>query len=81
MEHILREGNSFENYLANWIFLSSGKTNIIYLDLQDLPPKGNAILHLDKTQIPNLRIRNIQNRGFNAQHNWDKLEQPYMDDK
>ncbi|KAH0675427.1 hypothetical protein KY285_023228 [Solanum tuberosum] len=45
----------------------NGTTDIIYSDFQELPPKGKAILHLDKTQTPNLRIRNIQNRGFNTQ--------------
>jgi len=67
VEHILREGNTFADYLANQFFLFAGTTDIIYSDFQELPPKGKAILHLDKTQTPNLRIRNIQNKGFNTQ--------------
>ncbi|KAG5570274.1 hypothetical protein H5410_060040 [Solanum commersonii] len=45
----------------------NGITYIIYSYFQDLPPKGKAILHLYKTQIPNLRIRNIQNKDANTQ--------------
>ncbi|KAG5595663.1 hypothetical protein H5410_036895 [Solanum commersonii] len=67
VEHIFREGNTFADYLANQFFLFASTIGIIYTNFQELPPKGKAILHLDKTQTPNLRIRNIQNKGFNTQ--------------
>lgn len=67
VEHILREGNTLADYLANQFFLFAGTTDIIYSCFQDLPAKGKAILHLDEAQIPNLRIKNIQNGGFNTQ--------------
>ncbi|WMV47399.1 hypothetical protein MTR67_040784 [Solanum verrucosum] len=62
--HTLREGNKLTDFMANIVFSFAGTNSICYNDFQDLPSEAKTILNMDKSQIPNLRIRKFQNGGF-----------------
>ncbi|XP_019241256.1 PREDICTED: uncharacterized protein LOC109221250 [Nicotiana attenuata] len=54
-QHVLREGNTVADFLANLVFSFAGTVTFHYF--HELPPRGKALINLDKAQMPNLRIR------------------------
>ncbi|WMV12206.1 hypothetical protein MTR67_005591 [Solanum verrucosum] len=64
IEHTLREGNKLADFMANIVFSVAGTDSISYNDFQALPKEAKTILNMDKRQIPNLRIRKLQNRIY-----------------
>ncbi|XP_060170637.1 uncharacterized protein LOC132601572 [Lycium barbarum] len=63
--HVYMEGNTLADFLTNLAFDFAG--TISFNSFTDLPSAGRKILHLDKHQVPNLRIRNVKNlRGIDV---------------
>lgn len=61
------EGNNLAYFLANHVFFFAGSQRLIFSSFQDLPKDAKVILNMEKTQIPNLRIKKLQNRNYNSQ--------------
>lgn len=64
IEHSLRERNKLEDFMANVVFSFADKDFISYIDFQALPREAEALLNMDKSQIPNLRINMLQKDFF-----------------
>ncbi|WMV10913.1 hypothetical protein MTR67_004298 [Solanum verrucosum] len=62
--HTLREGNKLADFMANIVFSFAGTYFIYYNNFQELPSEAKTILNMDKSQIPNMRIRRIQNGNY-----------------
>ncbi|KAH0764524.1 hypothetical protein KY285_000395 [Solanum tuberosum] len=60
IKHIFREGNKLADFLANNVVNFAG-TNRIFNSLQELPQQAMAIVQLEKSKVPNLRIQKYQN--------------------
>lgn len=61
VQHTYREGNALADFLANFCFSFAG-TNT-YRSFTELPRKCKSILIMDKQQIPQLRIRNVNEKA------------------
>ncbi|XP_070034487.1 uncharacterized protein [Nicotiana tomentosiformis] len=54
-QHVLREGNTVANILANLVF--SFASTITFHSFHELPIEIKTLINMDKSQIPNLSIR------------------------
>lgn len=54
-QYVLREGNNVADFLDNLVFFFAG--TIIFKSFHKLPFEGKILINMDKSQIPNLRIR------------------------
>ncbi|XP_060182743.1 uncharacterized protein LOC132612645 [Lycium barbarum] len=61
VEHIHREGNGLADFLTNLVFNFAG--TLQFHSFQELPSQAKRILNIDKREIPNLRIRTIQDKA------------------
>ncbi|XP_049359182.1 uncharacterized protein LOC125823854 [Solanum verrucosum] len=64
IEHTFREGNKVADFLANLVFSFEGTEIISFNTFQDLPKEAKTLLNMDKSQTPNLRIKQFQNENF-----------------
>ncbi|KAG5620989.1 hypothetical protein H5410_006207 [Solanum commersonii] len=62
--HTLREGNKLADFMSNIVFSFTSTNFTYYNNFQELPTEAKTILNMDKSQIPNLRIRRIQNENY-----------------
>lgn len=53
--HVLREGNIVADFLANLVFSFAG--TLRFQSFHELPVEGKILINMDKSQVPNLRIR------------------------
>nr|XP_009616365.1 uncharacterized protein LOC104108915 [Nicotiana tomentosiformis] len=60
-QHVYREGNIIADYLANIAFSFVGTTH--FHSFAELPTVGRRLINMDKSQIPNLRVK-IAKRKF-----------------
>ncbi|KAK4711356.1 hypothetical protein R3W88_005869 [Solanum pinnatisectum] len=60
IKHIFREGSKLADFLANNV-VNFADTNRIFNNLQELPQQEMAIIQLEKSKVPNLRIQKYQN--------------------
>lgn len=65
VEHIFRERNKGADFITNHVFFFAGTYNIKYSNFQELPRKAKTLHNTDQSQIPNLRIKKLQNKDFN----------------
>ncbi|XP_060194894.1 uncharacterized protein LOC132624080 [Lycium barbarum] len=61
VEHIHREGNGLADLLTNLVFDFAG--TLQFHSFQELPSQAKRIMNIDKREIPNLRIRTIQDKA------------------
>lgn len=54
-QHVLREGNTVANFIANIVFSFAGITQ--FHSYNDLPSAGRRLINLDMSQTPHLRVR------------------------
>ncbi|XP_075097951.1 uncharacterized protein LOC142175265 [Nicotiana tabacum] len=54
-QHVFREGNAVADLLANLVFSSAGDS--IFNSFHSLPPVTKTLINMDKSQIPNIRVR------------------------
>lgn len=64
VEHVYREGNKLADFLTNEFFSFGDVDSITYANIQELPRDARAILSMDTAQVPNLKIRKLQNGTF-----------------
>lgn len=64
VEHTVREGNKLSEFFANLIFCFVGTQRIHYTSIQEVPAQGKAIISLEKSKMPNLRIQKCQNKDL-----------------
>ncbi|MCD7459576.1 hypothetical protein HAX54_041345 [Datura stramonium] len=68
VQHIYREGNTLADYFANLVVHFVG--TVKYNTNQEVLAEGKKIIIMEKNQIPNLRIRQYQNkRGIEINNN------------
>lgn len=68
LKHTFREGNKVADFIANRVFFFASIDRLTYSTFQELPKEAKALVNVDKMQVPNLRIRNMQNED----HQTDK---------
>ncbi|XP_070055030.1 uncharacterized protein [Nicotiana tomentosiformis] len=54
-KHVFREGNAVADLLANLVFSSAGDST--FNSFHSLPPEAKTLINMDKSQIPNIRVR------------------------
>jgi len=59
-QHVLREGNIVADFFANLAFTFAGTHT--FQSFNELPSAGKKLINMDKSQIPNLRIRIVKRR-------------------
>ncbi|XP_019237121.1 PREDICTED: uncharacterized protein LOC109217336 [Nicotiana attenuata] len=60
-QHVLREGNTVADFIANIVFSFAGTTE--FHSFSELPSAGKRLINLDKSQTPNLRVRIAERRA------------------
>jgi len=65
--HTFREGNRLADYLANHIVHFSCTNVNQFNNIQNLPQLARKIFTTKQRKIPNIRIKKMQNKGFNTQ--------------
>lgn len=61
VEHTFKERNQLLDFLANYVLIFVGTDNYSFLNFQQLPGGAKVILNMDKSQVPNLRKKNLEN--------------------
>lgn len=65
LQHIWMEENKVANFFINLIFYFAGTIVLTYQSIQQIPDQEKALIQLDAQQIPNVRIKKMQNsRGI-----------------
>nr|XP_016451963.1 PREDICTED: 14.7 kDa ribonuclease H-like protein [Nicotiana tabacum] len=54
-QHVLREGNTVADFLANLVFSFTGA--IQFHSFSEMPSAGRRLINLDKSKTPNFRVR------------------------
>lgn len=54
--HTFREGNSLTIFFTNYVFDFAGTHKRQFFNMQEIPLQAQAIIKLDKDNVPNLRI-------------------------
>lgn len=63
--HILREGNNLTNIFTNHVFFLLSTKGITYTSMYNIPQEAKNIFSMDRTHIPNLQLRKVQNHNHN----------------
>lgn len=66
VEHTVREGNQLADFFTNYNFLFVGTTVHKFNNFQEVPIQAKAIIQLEKSGIPNIRIKKMQNKEFRS---------------
>lgn len=61
-QHVLREGNTVSDFLANLIFSFVG--TITFHSFHELPAEGKTLINMDKSQILNLWVKVAKRRAL-----------------
>lgn len=62
--HTYREGNSVADFFANIAFNFAGTRRKQFFNINDTPQQVQTIIQQESNNMPNLRLRRIQNTGY-----------------
>jgi len=65
--HTYREGNNLADFFANHAVDFAGTHRRQFSNLQETPLQAQTIIQMERDNIPNLRIKRVQNTGYGTQ--------------